>query len=69
MAREGKTLEFKQVMMTAKSEQEVIQFLTAASAFANLTGGDLLIGIAADEGIAQSKAAFRSRALMMKNCG
>ncbi|MEY9358590.1 hypothetical protein ABH994_001311 [Bradyrhizobium yuanmingense] len=53
VAREGKTLEFKQVM-AAKSDREVIQFLAAVSAFANSTGGDLLIGIAADEGIAQS---------------
>jgi hypothetical protein len=53
VAREGKMLEFKQVM-PAKSDREVIQFLAAVSAFANSTGGDLLIGIAADEGIAQS---------------
>jgi hypothetical protein len=53
VAREGKTLEFKRVM-PAKSDREVIQFLAAVSAFANSTGGDLLIGIAADEGIAQS---------------
>src|SRR5215813_3230520 len=53
VAREGKTLEFKQ-LMPAKSDREVIQFLSAVSAFANSTGGDLLIGIMAEDGIAKS---------------
>ncbi|OAF14852.1 hypothetical protein AXW67_17430 [Bradyrhizobium neotropicale] len=51
VARESKTLEFKQ-MMPAKSEKEVIQFLAAVSAFANSAGGDLLIGIMAEDGVA-----------------
>ena len=53
IAREGKTLEFKQVM-PAKSDREVIQFLAAVSAFANSRGGDLLVGIAAEDGVATS---------------
>ncbi|RTL51778.1 MAG: ATP-binding protein [Bradyrhizobiaceae bacterium] len=51
MAQESKTLEFKQAM-PAKSDREVIQFLSAVSAFANAAGGDLLIGITAEDGIA-----------------
>jgi hypothetical protein len=51
VAQESKTLEFKQ-MMPAKSDREVIQFLATVSAFANATGGDLLIGITAAEGVA-----------------
>src|SRR6267142_848151 len=53
VAREGKTLEFKQAM-PARSDREVIQFLAAVSAFANSTGGDLLIGITAEDGIAKA---------------
>lgn len=49
--RESKTLEFKQ-SMPAKNDKEVIQFLSSVSAFANTAGGDLLIGVAAEEGIA-----------------
>jgi hypothetical protein len=52
-ARESKTLEFKE-MMPARSDKEVIQFLAAVSAFANSAGGDLLIGIAAEEGVAKT---------------
>jgi hypothetical protein len=53
IARESKTLEFKQ-MMPAKSDKEVIQFLAAVSAFANSAGGDLLIGIATEDGVAKT---------------
>jgi hypothetical protein len=53
VAREGKTLEFKQAM-PARSDREIIQFLAAVSAFANSTGGDLLIGMTAEEGVATS---------------
>jgi hypothetical protein len=49
--REGKTIEYKQVM-PAKTDKEVIQFLATVSAFANTAGGDLLIGVSSDEGIA-----------------
>jgi hypothetical protein len=49
--RESKTLEFKQAM-PAKNDKEVIQFLASVSAFANTAGGDLLIGVAAEDGVA-----------------
>jgi hypothetical protein len=49
--RESKTLEFKQAM-PAKNDREVVQFLASVSAFANTAGGDLLIGVAAEDGIA-----------------
>jgi hypothetical protein len=50
-ARESKTLEFKQAL-PAKNDKEVIQFLAAVSALANTAGGDLLIGVTSDDGIA-----------------
>jgi hypothetical protein len=49
--REGKTIEYKQAM-PAKNDKEVIQFLSAVSAFANTAGGDLLIGVSSDDGTA-----------------
>jgi hypothetical protein len=49
--REGKTIEYKQAM-PAKTDREVIQFLAAVSAFANTVGGDLLIGVSSDDGVA-----------------
>jgi predicted HTH transcriptional regulator len=51
--RESKTIEYK-MLMPAKSDREVIQFLAAISAFANTAGGDLLIGITSDDGIASA---------------
>jgi hypothetical protein len=53
--REGKTIEYKQ-SMPAKTDREVIQFLVAVSAFANTAGGDLLIGISSEDGIASDLA-------------
>jgi len=50
-ARESKTLEFKR-MMPAKGDKEAIQFLSAVTAFANSAGGDLVIGIDSEDGIA-----------------
>ena len=49
--RESKTIEYKQVM-PAGTEKEIVQFLAAVSAFANTAGGDLLIGISSNDGIA-----------------
>ena len=54
-ARESKTLEFKR-MMPAKGDKEVIQFLSAVTAFANTAGGDLVIGVDSDDGIATNIA-------------
>jgi hypothetical protein len=51
--REGKTIEFKEAML-ARNDKEVIQFLAAISALANSAGGDLIIGISSDDGIAST---------------
>jgi hypothetical protein len=51
--REGKTIEYKQVM-PAKTDREVIQFLSTVSALANTAGGDLLIGISSVDGLASA---------------
>jgi predicted HTH transcriptional regulator len=51
IACESKTLEFKR-MMPAKSDKEAVQFLSAVTAFANSAGGDLVIGIDSEDGIA-----------------
>ena len=50
-ARESKTLEFKR-MMPAKTDKEAVQLLSAVTAFANTAGGDLVIGIDTEDGIA-----------------
>jgi hypothetical protein len=49
--RESKTLEYKQAM-PAGNRDEKVAFLAAVSAFANTSGGDLLIGIEATDGVA-----------------
>ena len=51
-AREGKTIEFKQ-QLPARSEQEKVQFLKTAASFANTSGGDLIIGMTAEGGLAK----------------
>ena len=56
--RESKTLEFKQ-SMPAKNDKEIIQFLASVSAFANTAGGDLLVGLAAEDGVASAFAGVR----------
>ena len=48
---EGKTLEYKREMPSG-DDQGRVRFLKAVSAFANTAGGDLLLGIEADDGVA-----------------
>jgi predicted HTH transcriptional regulator len=49
--RESRTLEYKQYM-PAGTRDEKMDFLPAVSAFANTTGGDLMIGVQAANGVA-----------------
>jgi hypothetical protein len=47
---EGKTIEYKREMPT-RQRDETIKFLAAASSLANTAGGDLVIGVEAEDGI------------------
>jgi hypothetical protein len=49
--RESKTIEYKRVM-PAITREEKLKLLAGVSSFANTTGGDLLIGVEAEEGLA-----------------
>src|ERR1700747_2720904 len=49
--RESESLEFKRVV-PAKSDKEAIQFLSTVTAFANSAGGDLVVGVDSEDGIA-----------------
>ena len=49
--REGKTLEYKREMSSTAESKEV-PLLAAVSSFANTSGGDLLIGVEAIDGVA-----------------
>ena len=49
--REGKTIEYKQEL-PARSGDEKIKFLKVVSSFANTSGGDLIVGMMADNGLA-----------------
>lgn len=51
--REGKTIEFKQAM-PGKTDDEKKKFLRAVSSLANTAGGDLLIGVKAQQGLAKA---------------
>jgi hypothetical protein len=51
--RESRTLEYKR-QMPAATRDEKVDFLAAVSAFANTTGGDLVIGIEAINGVASA---------------
>ncbi len=64
--REGKAIEYKQAM-PAKTDKEVIQFLSAVSAFANTAGGDLLIGISSDDDLASGIPGIPLAALTAKS--
>ena len=61
---ESKTIEYKQEM-PGGTREEKIKFLAAVSSFANTAGGDLLIGVPAQDGIptfnAMVVSALRSR--------
>jgi hypothetical protein len=48
---EGKTIEYKREM-PGKGDSEAVPFLASVSSFANTSGGDLLIGVEAVDGIA-----------------
>ena len=50
-AGESKTIEYKRIMPASNNEGS-IKFLRAVCAFANTSGGDLLLGIDEDQGIA-----------------
>jgi hypothetical protein len=50
--REGKTIEYKQEL-PARSGDEKIKFLKVVSSFANTSGGDLIVGMMADNGLAK----------------
>jgi hypothetical protein len=51
--RESKTIEFKREM-PARTQEEKVKFLSAVSSLANTSGGDLIIGMEAVDGLAQS---------------
>jgi hypothetical protein len=51
--REGKTIEYKREL-PAHSDAEKVKLLKAVSSFANTSGGDLIIGLAADGDLASS---------------
>jgi hypothetical protein len=50
---EGKTIEYKREMPTRQRDEQ-IKFLAAVSSLANTAGGDLLIGVDAQDGLPQS---------------
>src|SRR5262245_61306908 len=51
--REGKAIEFKQAM-PGRTDDEKKKFLRAVSSLANTAGGDLLIGVKAQQGLAKA---------------
>ncbi len=52
--RESGTLEYKQAWMAGSSDGEKREFLADVSAFANAEGGDIVYGIEARDGVAQT---------------
>lgn len=53
VARENRTLEFKQAM-PGKAQSEFVPFLASVSSLANTSGGDFILGITALDGLANA---------------
>ena len=49
--REGKTIEYKREMPGA-ADSDAVRFLATVSSFANTAGGDILLGVEANDGVA-----------------